>query len=265
MVDDILVTAPETPAPPIPMYPQFVETVIPDHCAAVRAYRGFIRPFTDDETARRVLRAITANESLQVSAGRLDSLARDLPIHRSEEYLVNMAIPCTVVVLEFSGTKHHSAYLIDPIQVPRFSANRHTWWKSKVAIDGIAIPELCVYSGNLFKYDSTCERLPQFLNQLSTYLAKHLIFLRTRMLYRLHKDGTLRMVKRRKPWELVRRGIPTLGQQLQWLGFWPGQVAPHGAAEHLHTVDPDDECWCNSGLSYQDCHMKKDQETVEKS
>jgi SEC-C motif-containing protein len=258
MADDVLVAAPAAPAPPIPAYPQFAETVVPDGCAAARAYRGFIRPFSDDETAQRVLRAITADEPLQVSAGRLDSCAKNLPTHRFENYLVEMAVPCTVVVLEFPGTRHHSAYLLDPIQVPRFSANRHTWWKSTVVIDGKAIPELCVYAGNLFKYDPTCGRLPQFLNQLSTYLAKHLIFLRTRLLYRLHKNGTLQIVKRRKPWEPVRRGVPTLGDQLQWLGFWPGQAAPHGAAEHLRTVDPDGECWCNSGALYRDCHMNKE-------
>jgi hypothetical protein len=263
MAGDIFFAAPVAPAPPIPAYPQFVETVLPDGCAAVRAYRGTIRPFSDDATARRVLRAITANEPLCVSAGRLDSSAANLPIHRWEDYLVDMPVPCTVVVLEFLGSKHHSAYLIDPIQVPRFSANRHTWGKSKVVIDDQAIPELCVYSGNLFKYDPACDRLPQFLNQLSTYLAKHLIFLRTRMLYRLHKDGTLHMVKRRKPWEPVRRGVPTLGEQLRWLGFWPGQAAPQGAAEHLRTVDPDGECWCNSGLLYRDCHMKQEQRLLE--
>lgn len=258
----ILDEAPSPSAPPISAYPQFTEVPVPLGSGALRAYRGFIRPFSDDATARRVLKGIAANKPLSVCEGRLDFDDTDLPAHPMERYLTEMAQPCTVLVLEHVNPKHPTAYLLDPAQVPSLSMNPHTW-KRSVIIEGKAVAELCVYSGNLFKYDPNSERLPQFLNQLATYLAKHIVFLRTRMLYRVRKDGTLQQVKKRRPGEPVSRGSILRGGNLQWQGFWVGQPAPFGAAEHLRTVDPDGECWCNSGLLYRECDMEREQEKVE--
>jgi hypothetical protein len=214
---EALGAVPVTPAPLIATYPQFCETAIPAGCEATRAYRGYIRPFSDDATARRVLRALTANKALSVASGRLDSEAIGLPHHPLEDYLLNMAEPCTVVVLEFDGKEHPRAYLVDPPLIRRLSTNAHLRWDKSLLIEGRRTPALCIYSGNLFKYDPSYERLSQFLNQLSTYLAKHLIFLRTRTLHTLQKDGTLRPRKRRKPWEPVKLGTlpatPLLGPQ----------------------------------------------------
>ena len=122
---DALSAVPAIPAPLVDNYPQFSETSIPAGCDAIRALRGYIRPFSDDETARRVLRALKANEPITVSSGRLDSKAKGLPFHSLEDYLVDMAEPCTVVILEFPGKEHPRAYLIDPPLIRRASANAH--------------------------------------------------------------------------------------------------------------------------------------------
>jgi hypothetical protein len=249
---------PAVPAPPIASYPQFYESAIPEGSGASHAYRGFIRPFSDDANAKRVLRSIDAHQPLSVSSGRLDSDADHLPLHPLGDYLVNMAIPLTVVVLEFAGKRHPSAYLVDPLPVRRLSANAHIWWNKALIIDGEAVPELCIYSGNLFTYDSGFERLPQFLNQLSTYLAKHLIFLRTRMLHRLQKNGTARLVRKRRPEEPITLNSIKLFDNLLWFGKWVGKIAPNGSLMHLRTVDPNGECWCNSGEIYKNCHQSQD-------
>jgi len=265
MAISAIVTAPAQPAPPIPTYPQFFGTTIPEGSEAVRAYRGYIRPFSDDATARRVLRAITAEQSLDVAAGRLDSEAQGLPLHPLEAYLDDMTEPCTVVVLEFSGRRHPRAFLVEPLPIRGISGSQHIWWDKTELIDGTKTPELCIYSGNLFKYDPSVEHLPQFLNQLSTYLAKHLIFLRTRMLHTRQKDGTLRRASYRKPWQQINLGLLKLSKKLVWFGAWIGAAAPHHPAKHLQTIDPDEECWCNSGETYRTCHMASDQNLIAKS
>jgi len=255
--------APASPAPPIPSYRQFIETQVPPGCGAIRAFRGYIRPFSDDETACRVLRALVAEEALRVFEGRLDSDAVGLPEHALEPFLREMAEPCTVVILEFEGKRHPQAYLVNPLPHVRASNNHHTWWDRTVQIDGKQVPQMCVYSANQFEYDPAIERLPQFLNQVSTYLAKHLIFLRTRMLHARRKDGTLRKMSDRKPWRPVNLGQLTFSKKSYLYGTWVGSVARHGIAEHLLSDDPDGECYCNSGETYRDCHMAIHQKLAE--
>ncbi|CAN5608933.1 hypothetical protein BH10ACI4_BH10ACI4_26030 [soil metagenome] len=261
----ISIAAPETPAPPIPGYPQFVECQVPEGSDAIHAYRGYIRSFSDDLTASRVLRAIVAEQPLIVSEGRLDSEAVGLPRDPLEDYLEEMATPCTVVVLEFSGRRHPRAFLINPLPVRRVSGSQHIWWDKTVVIDGKVTPELCVYAANLFQYDPALERLPQFLNQLSTYLAKHLIFLRTRMLCTLQKNGSVRRMTLRKPWQSINLHLLNVVQKSLWFGVWIGNAAPHLPAQHLQTIKPKDECWCNSGDEYGHCHMTKDQAYLRKT
>lgn len=250
------------PAPPIPTYPQFAETDIPPGSGATRAFRGFIRPFSDDATSHRVARAIEANQELRVVGGRLDSDAIGLTAHPLEPYMQDMAIPCTVMVLEYAGSRHHRAFLLDPFPLKGVSGSQHIWWDKTELIEGRQSPELCIYSGNLFRYDAKLDRLPQFLNQLSTYIAKHLIFLKSRMLHSYRKDGSIRRMNMRKPWQPINLGLLSLSKKILWFGYWIGPAAPHTPMSHLQTVKPDDDCWCNSGTEYKDCHMTAEQNLV---
>ncbi len=258
-INALSTVAPENPVPPIPQYSQFFEIILPPSTQAIRAYRGYLRPFSDDATARRVLRTLVADLPLQVFEGRLDSDAAGLAEHPLEPFLKDMAEPCTVVILEFAGKEHPRAYLVDPLPNGRASNNHHTWWQRKLSIDGKATPQLCIYSANQFSYDPSSDLLPQFLDQVSTYLAKHLIFLRTRMLHMRRDDGTLRKVNSRKPWQPVNTNQLKYSKKLYLYGTWVGPVAPHGPAAHLLADDPDSECHCNSGELYRDCHMQSDQ------
>lgn len=246
---------PARPASLIPFYSQFAEILVPAGSGAVRAHRGMIRPFSDDANAKRVLRAIEANQALSVDGGRLDAEVGELQAHALDSYLSDMAQPCTVVVLEYAGTQHPRAFLVDPLPIQRWSANQHLWWDLAIRINGHETPALCVYSGNLFKYDPELDMLTQFLNQVSTYLAKHLIFLRTRMLYTTQKNGLVRRTRWRAASEAINAASLRFSKNFRWLGYWIGPVAPSGAARHVATLNPDDECWCTSGKLYKDCHL----------
>jgi hypothetical protein len=253
--------APVFPAP-IPNYPQFYLTAIPEGSGAVRAYRGYIRPFSDDATACSVLRAFEANSAVTIASGRISADANGLSRNLFEDFLVDMAEPCTVVVLEFAGKEHPRCYLIDPPMVPRFSENLHVRKDRSLCVAGQLRPALCVYSGSLFKYSNDGNRLEQFLDQLATYLGKHLIWLRSRSLYRRSTKGPRVLVRLRLPGEKLAITEVKLCKKYFLHGYWAGQAAPMSPDQHLATIDPNDECWCWSGEPYGKCCLLKDQAYV---
>jgi hypothetical protein len=252
LADSLLPQAPPEGAPELFDYPRFTTCEVPDGSGASKAYRGFIRPFSDDATARRVLRAIEENLPLQVSGGRLDVELPEPQSHPLDEFLVDMATPYTILLLEFSGSEHPRTFLLDPPMIPRFSQCRHLRIDKSIKINGSSFAALCVYSGSLQRFNSDRSRLEQMLDQTTTYLAKYLIWLRTRKLYRRTRNGA-ELVRPRTPRGKITMAEVSRSSDLFWEGHWPGRSAPSGPAAHLATIRLDDECWCWSGKNYGDC------------
>lgn len=246
----------------IPTYPQFNSIAIPEGSGAVRAYRGYIRPFSDDATACLVLRAFHASTAVMIAGGRISADTDDLSPHPIEDFLIDMAEPCTVVVLEFGDNEHPCCYLIDPPMIPRLSENLHVRKDRSLYIEGRLRPALCVYSGSLFKYSSDGNRLRQFLDQLATYLGKHLIWLRSRSLYRRPTTGSPVLARLRLPGQKLATAEVRFCKKYFLHGYWAGPAAPMSPRQHLATIKPDDECWCWSGKPYGDCCRSKDQAHV---
>ena len=255
------IVVPVLPAP-IPNYPQFYSIAIPKGSRAVRAYRGYIRPFSDDATACSVMRAFEANAAVTIASGRISADGDGLSSHPIEAFLVDMAEPCTVVVLEFGDDEHPCCYLIDPPMIPRISENLHVRKDRSLYIEGRLRPALCVYSGSLFKYSSDEDRFGQFLDQLATYLGKHLIWLRSRSLHRRPATGSPVLVRRRLPGQKLPITEVRLCKKYFLHGYWAGPAAPMSPRGHLATIKPDDECWCWSGKPYGECCRSKDQAHV---
>lgn len=253
LADSLSYQAPSGAAHEFPDYTQFTVCDVPEGSGARKAYHGFIRPFSDDQTACDILRAIDANIPLHISGGRLSVESSHIRKHPFEDFLLEMAMPFTIMVLEFEGTEHPRAFLIGPKMIPRFSLSPHIRTDKSVWIDGRWQPALCIYSGSLFKYGSDSDRLEQFLDQAATYLAKYMIWLRTRQLFRPGVVGTRQFVNKRKPQEDVSEIDTLLSRDIYWDGFWPGPCAPSGAAEHLATIKRGDQCWCWSGKLYGEC------------
>jgi len=245
-------SAPPTAAPDLSDYTQFVARSVPEGSGAVRAYEGFIRPFSDDATARRVLRAIEEGVPLQVCGGRLDVELSEEKDHPHDTYLIDMAEPFTILLLEFPESEHPRTYLLDPPMVPRLSQCHHLRGDKPIQVDGGPLAALCVYSGTVQRFDGSRSRLEQQLDQTATYLAKYLIWLRTRQLYRRTNEGP-KLVRRRAPHGKITLAEALRAQDLFWDGYWPGPCAPSGAAAHLATIKPEEECWCWSGKAYGEC------------
>jgi hypothetical protein len=250
--DSLISLAPLGAAQEISDYPQFAPCEIPPGSAAARAYKGFIRPFSDDATARRVHQAFENDLPVQVFGGRVDAYPPNPSQHKFDNLLMNMALPCSILILEFPGKAHPQAYLLDPPMKPRLSLNRHLRHDKSIKIDGVTYPALCVYSGTLQQFEPDRSRLDQFLDQVATYLAKHLIWLRTRRIHRQTVNGS-ELARPKLPSEPVLAAELNRSRDLFCVGHWPGKSAPSGPMAHLATIKPDDECWCWSGDKYGEC------------
>jgi hypothetical protein len=163
-----------------------------------------------------------------------------------------MAEPFKILLLEFQGTARPRSYLLTPSMVPRFSQCGHLRGDKPIQIDGKPLAALCVYSGAVQQFDSDRSRLEQQLDQTATYLAKYLVWLRSRQLYRLTPSGP-QLVRPRKPFGKITMAEVSQSPDVFWDGYWPGPCAPSGPAAHLATIKPEDECWCWTGERYGKC------------
>lgn len=245
-------SAPPVTAPDLSDYEQFCACSVPEGCGAMRAYKGFIRPFCDDATARRVFHAIEEGIPLQVVGGRLDVEISEPRSSQLDEFLVDMAIPLTILLLEFDGKERPRSYLLDPPMIPRVSECEHLRKDKSIQVAGKSFAGLCVYSGAVLHFDEDRSKLEQQLDQTATYLAKYLIWLRTRQLYR-QSGATLQLVRTRRPERRITEAEIARHSDLCWFGHWPGACAPSGPAAHLVTIKPEEECWCWSGEPYGEC------------
>jgi hypothetical protein len=99
------------------------------------------------------------------------------------------------------------------------------------------------------------ERSAQFIDQVSLWVARHLIWLRTRRLYR-NSLGGISEIFVPMPGEPVGYASPS-GQF--WRGHWAGPRArATTAAEHVRSISPNTECWCGSGTNYGGCHRPRE-------
>jgi hypothetical protein len=255
-------------APVLREYPQFHIIPIPEGHKAFRAFAGVIQPFEDDRTAREFLRRVEADSPIEIEEGRIVCQSQPSRPRRIDSLLVATQIRFTVIVLEFAGAEHPRAYVRFP-EISRSAHPNHPHLRADnpLIVGGRVLQRLCIYSGAIFTFSNEYPRIVQFLDQLSAYLGRHTIWLKTRVELSSKPGGGFRIPDRdeviveidpraqmnplfsRQPIEIPR-----------WSGYWPGKSAPSGAQAHLRTIAPSQECWCCSGISYGDCHRRRELE-----
>jgi len=264
---------PPLAAPDIPEYPKFNRVPVPAGSIAYAAWQGTIQPFADDLTAKQILRRIETGSAFENDAGSL--FCRQAPTmtpHPADRFLGGMDMSFKILILELPQFEHPCAYMLEPELSPHFlSFHPHTRGDCPLIVANRKLPALCVYSGAIFQFTPGVSRIVQFLDQVSTYLARHAIWLRTRVLLSQNAWGPDQFVYKPAP------GIPIIDTEfdklsfhrqpgeLYWNGYWPGNAAPSGAAKHLATITPNDPCWCWSGKRYRDCHSKREFSELERA
>lgn len=251
---------PPSAAPVSPFYKQFKSVGIPSGSGALRAWKGTIQPFANDDDARQIFRRLESNRSFQIDDGRLycDELETLIP-HPIDPFLIGMDIKCEVLVLEFSESKHPRAFLLSPaVSTSSLSWHPHLRIDKRIRIGRYVYPALCIFSGAEFQYSADIEKLVQFFDQTATYLARHIIWLRTRILLEVSLFAVDKILYKPLPGiSIVDTVTPLMRQRTAgrryWTGYWPGKIAPSGAAAHLQSIRSNQECWCWSGKPYKLC------------
>ncbi len=265
----VAATQPNSGEPLDQYYQSFFEMEVPPGTSASQAWFGRIRPFKNDDDARKLLRQLDRNMQVDVDQGTLipASNVPDLPVHNLESLLASTGMTFSLVVLNYEK-RHPEAFCVAPyIDEVNYPGHPHLRLDRVFSHRGRRLPALCVYSPAEYTYSANVPRLIEFLDQTATYLAKHVIWLKTR---RLHDIRSGRLIYAPKIGEaiidteardpLYVPGIsPACNRSSRvWLGFWPGKVAAMGPLAHTHTIGLETECWCGSGEKYSSCHRPRE-------
>lgn len=265
---DLSQEVPQTAAPLSLEYPQFTQVIPPEKSKAESAWIGEIQPFASDKAALAFLHKIEKAEPIWVSSGRIREEVCLGEAHWADPLLVGMSIRCKLLILVMPAPSHPRAYLLSPLFSEHYATvHPHPRFDQSIVWDGRKVPGLCIYSASEFKYDAARERNSQFLEQVTLYVGRHLIWLKTRRLLRGYPPNGV-LLKILMPGEplyvddFIQRqaaiggGKPILDY---WTGYWPGPTArSFNAATHVKTIRAHDECWCGSGIGYGACHRPTD-------
>lgn len=246
-------------------YPGFSPVEVPSGTSARRAWIGSLQPFEDDESSRLLLRALDENRAVQVDRGTVRAISYPNVSHPLEKLLIAMRVSFQLLLLEFAPPVHPRVHGLKPRISRQVSpAHPHLRGDQRIEFGGACLPALCVYSAAEFRYLKEIPLPVEFLDQAATFLAKQLIWIRTRRLFDI---DTGRLIYAPPVGDRIidfepclEDNVPTVSRPARraarvWEGYWPGSTAPAGSAAHVAAISPRLECWCGCGLLYRDCHL----------
>jgi len=263
----------EAGLPAFPLFPQFVAVELPTNVFLmdrnalgqsvktrvhpIRAWQGILTPFANDTEAKQVLRSLAADRPIAVDGGRLVPMPESamMKVQDAESRMSEMSISFDVLVLEFEPPAHPWVFSLSPpiFQRPQ---RHHPHLRSDrlLELPSRTLHGFCVYSASEFTFESSQPVIPQFLAQVSIFLGKHAVWMRTQRLFGmgrkiLHDGIDLSTVASTIPVDACWQRRPATFTT--WVGYWPGTGAENGA-NHL-LLDPNKECWCGKGRLYKDC------------
>jgi hypothetical protein len=250
-------------------YPQFAPAEPPKDGLTVSAWRGVLKPFEDDAAARSILCDMEAEHTLWISEGKIkpSTLNRQ---HWAHPLLLGMDVSCEVMLCTQENAMPR-AYLINPRFQPYYAdtmIHPHPRGDHAFLYEGKPLPGLCVFSSAEMIFTQAANFYTQFLDQLTQYVAKHLIWLRTRRLCR-RVGNTTSVLYQPRPGEAILEHAPQFRlvqlptgpvQAIDfWSGYWPGRGAmAMTPAEHLRQIGSTQRCWCGLNKKYGDCHKAQD-------
>ena len=250
-------------------YTAFYQVEVPHGTSAIRAWRGRVQPYRSDDDARNLLTTLESGSSVSCDQGFLSSGAKRFErtaAHWAIPFLVSMAQQFEVLVLVRPEPMHPVAFSLRPeISWYRFPGHPHLRFDIPLQYAGRTLHGLCVYSAADFVYSGNAPHIVQFVDQVATYLARHIVWERTRRLedfagHILYQPEPGEPIFDTEPQMQPRESLPFLKHPRRypervWRGHWPGKIAPAGPDLHLATIKPNQECWCGSGQAYKLCHL----------
>lgn len=257
-------------------YPQFLETPVPPHCAAEQAFIGTIQPFDESSDLLRICSDLREDRIVNVQAGHLRHQENCSGLHRrsiDDARFVEMHTCFTVLALRFGQGRHPQAYALKPeISRQCYPLHPHLRDDLDLFFRGRYRQPLCAY----FAPDGVCQSLVDFLDFVSIFLAKHLMWEKT--LKPMDRAASATLFQPEPGTPVIDSTLPRLGPEYSarnapllihmnhpetrrfgWHGVWPGSAAPHDLESNLR-LPGESECHCGSGRPYARCHQQMDTE-----
>lgn len=260
-------------------YPRF-EAVSPPHGSnAARAWKGTLTPFSDCFELGKIAEDLRRGLIIHLDVdGVLRHNGKCSIDHTRPAYLarlIKMRVEFEVLVLEFEDGRHRQSFCLKPeISSSLFPTHPHLRRDQTIFLTR-PIDALCPYRSDETQPDS----LTTYLDYVSIFLAKHLIWVRTFELHRYSGGAAWQPVFVPEPngghFTPSNTAVRTLGpapwlrtsrdpveifseaasrkETLQWEGNWLGPSAPHDPAVILDTVDRDAKCVCGRERRYGAC------------
>lgn len=256
-------------------YPGFVPVMSPPLVKAKAAWCGVVAPFDTASDVVTIYSDLKQDRTVNVQAGHLRHIGAAGPTDQDPNirYLVDTRIEFRLLILEYANGRHPEAYCVTPeISRQRFPLHPHLRDDLSVLWEGRYLQALCTD----YAPDLLCTSVVDLLDYTAIFLAKHLIWLRTRRLVDraqgrviaipevgqeiLDVEGPYRGPEYNAQSAPLRNSFPyPFQERYGWDGFWPGSVAPHDHAANLRLRD-DATCCCGSGRPYSGCHKRFDME-----
>jgi hypothetical protein len=253
-------------------YPQIAAIRPPAGTGALRAWRCVIQPFSDSCNLREIVSDLHFDRIVYCCSGALvhnPDCVKGHPLVGIEDRLRRMDVSFTILVLEFADGRHPQVYCLNPeISRCRFPYHPHLRDDLGIWLHRF-LPALCIYLASDNVYDFRQDKLLQLLDFTSTWLAKHLVWMRSLNTVDVQTGKTLgaRRVpvpefdltgplwpggKDPAPHMRFRTDIAT--KRFGAVGTWIGPSAPHDIVPLLTRVSPHAECPCGNGKRYGECH-----------
>lgn len=257
-------------------YPHVAPADPPAGSGAVRAWTAQIQPFPSGCDVSHIVSDLDQDALVYVSDGNLlhdPDCGRRHTALGSQDRLVRMDVTFEVLALEFAQRRHPQAYCLSP-EISRVNFPWHPHLRDDLGIwVKRFLPALCIYFAPDNVYDDAQDRLVQFFDFASIWLAKHLVWMRTlntvdlrtgEIIYRPPDSAaSVDLIGPRWPAGInpdLQTCFRTNLQARNYgaVGTWIGSYRSHDKMVTLSTVSPEQECWCGVGKPYGSCHRHSD-------
>lgn len=260
-------------------YPGFEVVTPPYGSNAARAWKGTLTPFPDGSELGKIVEDLQLGLTVDLDVGGALRHHGQCSIdHGQPGYLarlIKMQVAFELLVLEFENRRHRQSFCLKPeISSSVFPTHPHLRRDQSIFINR-RIDALCPYRSD----ETHPNSLTTYLDYVSIFLAKHLVWVRTFELRRYFEGAAWQTVFVPEPngghFTPPMRTVQSMGaapwlrtsrstievffeaasrmETLQWEGNWLGPSAPHDPKVVLATVDPNANCVCGKGRRYGSC------------
>jgi hypothetical protein len=226
-------------------FPDFEPTAVPIFSGGRRAWRGVLRPFARTGEIVDIVAHFEAERAVNILPGGVLHHDPDCTERHELSYagaLVNMDVEFEVVIVDRGEVLHPPVYCVrPPISADIYPGHPHPRQNEPALVGSTRVHGLCIHLRSEHT-DRGAEMFVRLIDQTATYLAKHLVWVRTVGLMTSDRNGRRRCLLEEGRGLGAMLSTPDSRESgVGWAGHWPGPAVPHQPHDMLQMLSPDDE------------------------